>query len=390
MRQIFLTFLLLAVPLAAQKDSPSAADNQRKLQQIRREIADLQTQLEKSASSLKSYLADLKIIDQQTSLQQEALRVLRGEIERNKHEIVSLTGQIATLENQIASLKAIFKKQILFSYKYQRGSELEWILGAENMNQALLRYRYFQTISENVRRIYQRLQEKHQTLNALQDKRGRELARQESLAGEKLSEQNALQEKKVQREAYVKRVSANQSLLESALREKQESYEKLKGLIGNLERDKGQRVLEPQQQIEWDKIKGNFAAQKRKLNWPVRGKVVHPFGKYKNPRLKTVLLNNGIDIAAEKGTEVSCVFSGVVSVITYMSGFGNTIILDHNNGYYTVYAHLDEIFVKKFQIVDAGAVIGTVGDSGSLEGAMLHFEIYANNQAQNPVIWLRK
>ncbi|MCB0303726.1 MAG: hypothetical protein KDI38_08105, partial [Calditrichaeota bacterium] len=318
MRQIFLTFLLLAVPLAAQKDSPSAADNQRKLQQIRREIADLQTQLEKSASSLKSYLADLKIIDQQTSLQQEALRVLRGEIERNKHEIVSLTGQIATLENQIASLKAIFKKQILFSYKYQRGSELEWILGAENMNQALLRYRYFQTISENVRRIYQRLQEKHQTLNALQDKRGRELVRQESLAGEKLSEQNALQEKKVQREAYVKRVSANQSLLESALREKQESYEKLKGLIGNLERDKGQRVLEPQQQIEWDKIKGNFAAQKRKLNWPVRGKVVHPFGKYKNPRLKTVLLNNGIDIAAEKGTEVSCVFSGVVSVITYM------------------------------------------------------------------------
>ena len=86
----------------------------------------------------------------------------------------------------------------------------------------------------------------------------------------------------------------------------------------------------------------------------------------------------------KKGAEVRCVFSGVVSVITYMSGFGNTIIVDHNNGYYTVYAHLNEVLVKKFQIIDAGTVVGTVGDSGSLEGAMLHFEIYGNNKPMNP------
>ena len=73
-----------------------------------------------------------------------------------------------------------------------------------------------------------------------------------------------------------------------------------------------------------------------------------------------------------------------------MGGFGNTVIVDHNNGYYTVYAHLDEIAVKKFQILQAGSVIGTVGDSGSLEGAKLHFEIYANNEPQNPTRWLKK
>ena len=148
--------------------------------------------------------------------------------------------------------------------------------------------------------------------------------------------------------------------------------------------------MEPKAQIAWDKVKGNFGEQRRKLNWPTRGKILHPFGQYKNPKLKTTLVNNGIDIKAPKGTNIHCVFSGVVSLITYMGGFGNTVIVDHNNGYYTVYAHLDEIAVKKFQILQAGSVIGTVGDSGSLEGAKLHFEIYANNEPQNPTRWLKK
>ena len=120
------------------------------------------------------------------------------------------------------------------------------------------------------------------------------------------------------------------------------------------------------------------------------GKVVHSFGKYKNPELKTVLNNTGIDIRAEKGTEIRCVFSGIVSMITYMSGFGNTVIVDHKNGYYTVYTHMDDVLVSKFQFIDSGEVIGAVGTSGSLEGSMLHFEIYGNNVPLNPLSWLKK
>jgi murein DD-endopeptidase MepM/ murein hydrolase activator NlpD len=84
------------------------------------------------------------------------------------------------------------------------------------------------------------------------------------------------------------------------------------------------------------------------------------------------------------------VFPGVVSLITYMSGFGNTIIVDHNNSYYTVYTHLNDVFVTKFQFLETGQVIGLVGDSGSLEGAMLHFEIYGGNKPLNPISWLKK
>ncbi len=365
-------------------------DAQQQLSKIRSEIANLQSQLRRSESTLKSSLAELENFDRQTNLQQQALKVLQKGIQDSRSAISRLNKRIDVTSDQITELKALFKKQIQFSYKYTRGNELEWLLGAENFNQALVRYRYFQAISESGRRLHDRLQKKRGNLVLLQNQRSEELAQQRLLASEKEKEQNALQSKIADRRQLISSINRDKSLLEKALAEKNESFRKLQGMIGNLERDRGQRDMTPQQQIEWDKIKGQFARQKQKLNWPVSGQIINKFGRYKNPKLKTIQVNNGIDIKAAKGEAVRCVFSGAVSVITYLSGYGNTVIIDHDNGYYTVYAHLDEIFIKKFEVIDAGTVIGTIGESGSLDGAMLHFEIYGNNQAQNPQSWLKK
>jgi len=84
------------------------------------------------------------------------------------------------------------------------------------------------------------------------------------------------------------------------------------------------------------------------------------------------------------------VFSGIVRVVTYLPGYGNTVIVEHGNGYYTVYAHLAEIYVHKGAAVETNKVIGTVGDSGSLAGAKLQFGIYGGNKTYNPEKWLRK
>jgi septal ring factor EnvC (AmiA/AmiB activator) len=380
----FLYLLLIAQDTSRQRDS-----DYRQFLQIREEINQLEAELERSENTLQTHLKSLENLDQQTTLQQKALRILQGEIKKSKAGISSLNSQVGDLNHQIADLKNTFTQQIVFTYKYQKGKEFEWLLGSENFNEALLRYRYFQKISESGRRLYQRLVDKENELQSLQAKRSRELAQQEQLLYEKENEQKELTLKSDKRQGIIHQITRNQALLAAALEEKRKSYEELANLIGSLETERSQRTLAPREQIDWSKVSGNFADQKKKLNWPIRGKIINKFGKYKNPRLKTVLLNNGIDIQANKGTEVHCVFSGAVSLITYMSGFGNTVIIDHNNGYYTVYAHFDEVFVKKFQIVDAGTVIGTVGDSGSLEGARLHFEIYGGNKPQNPLYWLK-
>lgn len=79
-----------------------------------------------------------------------------------------------------------------------------------------------------------------------------------------------------------------------------------------------------------------------------------------------------------------------MTTITYIRGYGNTIIIDHGGGYYTVYTHIMDVEVDEGGYVQALDTIARVGDSGSLDGAKLHFEIWGNKQKLNPELWLRK
>jgi septal ring factor EnvC (AmiA/AmiB activator) len=133
----------------------------------------------------------------------------------------------------------------------------------------------------------------------------------------------------------------------------------------------------------------NFLELKGKMNWPVSsGKVVRKFGENKNEKLKTVTLNYGVDIKSKANAEVSAVAEGSVSVIDWIPGFGSIIIITHKGNYRTVYGHIDNIQVNEGDIVKAGNALGTVNKS--LEGNIIHFEIWDERNYKNPQHWLVK
>ena len=387
----FKPLLHLCVMLVASiAGSLSAQSPDTELQQLRAEIANLENELNNTSRRLNSELSTLKNLEKQSGLIRQAIRLLQQQIGQTEREIRATEVQIDSLTGQINRLKQHLRNHIVFTYKYQRGKQWDWLLGAKNLNDAMVRYRYTQIIVENGQRLIKRLNEKQAQLLALKEKLADKLSKQKRLAAEKAAEQNALKRKLNERKKLVNEISRSKTLLAAALDEKKESVRRLQRIIAELQRNKtSDAPIVNQPEIDWSRVSGNFAGQRKKLNWPVKGKVSNKFGTYKNPQLKTVLVNNGIDIVAPRGTPVHCVFSGVVSTITYISGFGNVVIVDHNEGYYTVYAHLDDVYVKKFQIVDAGTVLGTVGDTGSLEGVKLHFEIHGNDKPQNPLLWLK-
>lgn len=385
-----LFFLFIPLILISQEKSQQLSSAKRELQQIRSEINQLQTELNQTEEKLESELSKAENFDKQINLVQKALNLLKKEINKKAANIASINEQIDVLKNQISALQMVFSKQILFAYKYQQGKQLAWILGSDSFHQAMVRYLYFNKISEQARSYYDRLTQKKAELSNLQAKLQTELAEQRNLAADKENDQKQLKIKQTSRDNVIKKITQNKSLLAKAIDKKKRNYEEIEKLIAQLEQQKPEQNLSVTDQSRWEKLSGDFDKNKGKLNWPVNGKLIHTFGKYKNPQLKTVLNNTGIDIRAEKGTEIRCVFPGIVSMITYMSGFGNTVIVDHKNGYYTVYTHMDEVLVSKFQLIESAEVIGAVGTSGSLEGAMLHFEIYGNNVPLNPLTWLKK
>jgi murein DD-endopeptidase MepM/ murein hydrolase activator NlpD len=116
--------------------------------------------------------------------------------------------------------------------------------------------------------------------------------------------------------------------------------------------------------------------------------VVRKFGESLNPKLKTLTVNYGIDIRASGDMSVKCVAEGVVSAVEWLPGYGTVLIISHKGNYRTVYGHLSDVFVKEGDKVNTGGMIAKVGES--LEGNILHFEVWNGRQNVNPEIWLRK
>jgi murein DD-endopeptidase MepM/ murein hydrolase activator NlpD len=118
----------------------------------------------------------------------------------------------------------------------------------------------------------------------------------------------------------------------------------------------------------------------------MHGTVQTSFGNQIHPVLKTVTQNTGIDIATPSGSDVYAVADGEVAVLSFIPGFGNVLILNHINGFRTVYAHLSDVLVSESQHVTEGTVIAKSGDT--VAGAILHFEIWKEREKQNPEWWL--
>jgi septal ring factor EnvC (AmiA/AmiB activator) len=133
-----------------------------------------------------------------------------------------------------------------------------------------------------------------------------------------------------------------------------------------------------------------FISAKGLLNMPVKGKIISFFGPFRNTKYNVVNYQRGINIKADRGEPIHAVHAGRVLFANWLKGYGNMIILDHGDHYYTVYAHAEEVFKAKGDAVEAGEVIATVGDSGSMGGPALHFEIRHHGKPEDPLNWISK
>ena len=134
---------------------------------------------------------------------------------------------------------------------------------------------------------------------------------------------------------------------------------------------------------------GSIGTLKGLLDAPVRGKIVNFFGPFKNTRYDVMNFRSGIDIKSERGEPVQAVFAGKVLFADWFKGYGNMLIIDHGHNYCTLYAHMEELFKQKGDPVENGEVIATVGDSGTLSGPGLYFEVRYHGKPEDPQQWLK-
>lgn len=133
----------------------------------------------------------------------------------------------------------------------------------------------------------------------------------------------------------------------------------------------------------------DFEKNKKRLPWPTLGAIATGFGDHLDPKFSTKISTTGIEIRTRLGAEVRSIADGSVVFVDMLSGYGQTVIVEHGDNFLSLYAHLDSIAVAKGQAIKATELVGTVGESSSLDGAKLYFEIRKGGVALDPMTWLR-
>ena len=384
--------VLAVVPAAAQtrRDDPLQAE-QRKLQQTQKQLKEEKERAAAARARETSLLAELEEIERRLATKKAEAARLEARIKKAQADVQMFRGEIGRLERQRAGQVAALAGRLRVMYRvHAQGGALPVILSGEDPVTRAVAVRHLASLAALDARL---IQEYRVTSERLADRKGKEEAQQLELAS--LHEEAKREQAEVDREVAKRRVILAKVRDERAYHERMvgeltEASHRLEAFIRELQAKQKRlaRIPPPKGGIEPPGV--GFGALKGRLPWPTEGRIVTGFGAQVHPRFGTRTFRNGVDIEAAVGREVLAVHGGHVIYTGWFKGYGNLIIVDHGNEYYTLYAHIAEIEAKEGEDVRQGQRIGTVGDTGSLAGPRLYFEVRYQGKPQDPEQWLRQ
>jgi len=358
---------------------------------LKLELKQLRSKIKTAESRERSTANRLSSIDKEISLTGKLIQSLKYEEEKARKTIYQLKNDILENENKLEALRNRYKQRVLKSYKKGRLTDLQKVFSSTTWRQAIYRTHYLKVISDIEKQLTKKIEKLLVDISRQKIELEVVLRDNLNLKREKQTQITSYRNMRVDREKELNRIRNDKKALTSYISEKEAGIQQLEKIIKRVLEDKArfERELRIRQQQETLKTK-SFKALRGQLPWPADGRVISKFGRQWNPKLKTTTENPGIDIKGKPGSSIRTVLGGVVTTITYIRGYGTTIIVDHGGGFYTVYSHVTNIQTNVDSQVRNGDVIAYMGDTGSINGSKLHFEIWGKGQKLDPEKWLRK
>ncbi|HET9325221.1 MAG TPA: peptidoglycan DD-metalloendopeptidase family protein [Candidatus Eisenbacteria bacterium] len=377
--------LLLAAMIGA---SPASAQEDSVAIQKRRELEDIQRQAREkreAASRLKGQenraLSQLKRTERRLNLSRRRLDDLQRRRQRLDSQLDMTRGDLQRNLGLLADQRDRLGKRLRALYKFGPARELEFLLSTQSFGQLLARWDYLVLVAQQDRFLLEGVRDRKEVVETLERRLQSHLTQVQRTANATTSENRRLAVQREAKRSAIQQIQTQREAYEAAAADLERTAQQLRSLLSRLE----------QKRQSTKPYSGDFAKGQGALEWPVQGDVVGRFGPEHNPRFpKVVITNNGMDIAAPIGSPVRAVAKGRVDYTSEDYGaFGQMIIVNHGDSYYTLYGHLSDISVSVGQEVSSGQVIARSGDTGSLKGPILHFEVRRGGTALNPQTWLR-
>jgi len=371
-KKLIFAITLLCIPVYSQllslKDSLNLV--QRQLDSTQQKIQELETNLNNIALQEQKCLERLELLQQKISLTQKMLRQISAQIEHYNREIIELNNELVQILERQKSCQNRLRLRLLAIYKYSKIYQLQAFLTSTNLPEYYQRMIKLRVISRSDRQLLYDLRRINSEIKIKEQQIQAAITGQEKLKSEYEVRNMSLLKDREQESSILLQIRQRKETQNALRQELQTISSKLKNLLVEL-----QKRIKQSDTTYFEKNRGN-------LPWPVKGMISAHFGIIIHPRYRTKINNTGIDIKVKESSPVKVVADGKIAYADRFVGYGNLVIVDHGNGYFTLYGNLSSINTTVNAFVATGTAIGTVDD-------FLHFELRKDGQPLNPEDWLQ-
>jgi len=354
------------------------SSNQEKLRDINLKIQKIAAQLNAIKQEKNSILNDIYTVElemEATIIELNKINLLWADAQ---DKISHKQKEEAVLQEKVLHSQENVRRILRVLYKMGELGYVKLFINIGNLDQLFRNYRLIVALMDDRVVEIKAIRQGIARLQKIKTELKIEFDRLSGLKGEKAANLGRLSGLKQNKLTIISKINRQRDFNAQLLEELKNEEENLTDFLT-------QKTTSP---LAGDTV--NFGLLRGKLAWPLLGNVISFFGKKKSSRFDTYTINNGIEIQPLQSDEIKAVQGGEIIFCDYFKGYGNLLIIQHPGNFYSLYGHCENFLKKSGDQVGPGEAIATVGNSGSLYGKCLYFEIRQNLKPQDPLLWLSK
>ena len=350
---------------------------QSKLETLHKSITKIQQHLKGSKKQRSTVLTELKTLESEISKNALKLKTLEKNLHSIRQQKEKLEGELKQLNKQLLNQREILSEQIRSAYSMGHQQNLKMLLNQRDPAQTGRTQEYFNYLNrartQQISSFLETIERKKQTESELKQT----VSKQNKLLATQKQKKRKRQKQRLQRKRLLTELSSKIKNQENTLNSLEDSRNRIENLLKSLGELLADIPTSPSENQPFKSLKGKFP-------WPVKGRVLGKFGQSKN---QGDLKWNGVLIKANYGTPIQVISHGRVAFSDWLQGFGFITIIDHGDGYMSLYGNSESLFKQAGDWVSAGEVIATTGDSGGQPQSGVYFEIRSRGKPVNPSKW---
>jgi septal ring factor EnvC (AmiA/AmiB activator) len=358
-------------------------EERERLEQLKKKIAETKKKATKAKKEHGSVLKNIEQLDKQLYRKKKERTRIDAQIKEKDQELANLSINIGDQEKNLHTHRDAVTARLRLLYMEGRTGYLKTLFTAETFADAINRMDYIGWVAQREHTLVRQFQEDLTKLQLLRDEQAQARETLLALQGETHNTIKEISGLKRKKRTVLVSLSKEKKTHERTVEDLQRSAEQVDSLLKALD----QRFRLAQSKLR--KTPGKLPSLGSFL-WPAKGKVVSFFGRQKHPTFDTYVNKKGIEIKAREGSPIRSVSAGKVVYADWLKGYGLVVIVDHTNGFYSLYAHASKLLVAEGNGVTMGQMIGHTGETGVTEDDTLYFELRKGTTPIDPLKWLAK